>query len=788
MGDFCNPFDPSYDPTLCGTAPPFQGGPIGGASGPVNVQISLTVPPLPIQVVVPASIGTNIANGLTGVIHSALEGVAKEVGGVLEGLAAVILSGVTSAVKDIGKFIVSGFDSIVTALGNLAGAIGKALSNIFGPIFSGLQSAIKGVGDVLKDLVKNFTDKIGALIQAVKDNGALALLPVLQAVVTSINLVRGVIAAIQLDIHAGARALVLLPSQIADSLTSLDATLDRALQQIGFRQGARVNTTIGTLDGAPFDHLVQSFIDTLNPPDAGIDPLGIFQGYQTLTASCKSQGVDDFIRVARWMETLPSWIKGILEGVFLYIPGFLASLAGTLEKQMDLAREAANQLCPLQKLDPSSAVEAALRSIIDDGTLRRELLVQGYDDKHVSVLQKLALQRLDIDKLMDAAYRGIIDTGARDTGLRALGYTDLQIPILEAQSKALPTLNDALRWWNFGVIDEGTFDKLTAILRLTPEQTDLLKRTYFTKETVQQQIVLDGRLKAIKGGYIPLSANLVFDPLITDAARREQLGDGNVQLQWQAHWQLPSYLAIIQGYFRQLRTLDSVQKAMQAENIPEEFWDELIQIQRPLLPFRSIPGYLTAGVISDADAIVELTGHGFDPQHIQWILEYARRAKKPAASASVASVGQLSIATARSLFDDGAITQDQYVAVLEQHKFPHDIAVLQANADSLAAHAKQRKQAITDLIDETLAGIVTVDDTISSLQRQGFTPAEIARYEKGVRRAKASSAKHPSVSEMKAFLKAHLITGEQFKNELELQGWTDPWLTAWQQLDVAPGQ
>jgi hypothetical protein len=783
--DVCDPFSPSYDPTQCGS---FGGPPVYGGGGVGSItDISITILPAPAPIIqVPASLGTTIANSVSKAISDSLATQGKQFTSILGLVSSKIMDGIGLVVSNLGTFLGQMVSGLGEAIGKLTTSITTVLQKAFDTLTSSITGVLKFLGDLFKSIGAELGGKIQALIDAVKQNGAAALIPVLQAIVQEIFLIRNVIAAIQTDIHAGVRGILQIPVQLAGSLSSIDATLNRALQQIGFAQGTKIGTDVQfPTSPIPFDffsNVGKGFTDT----PGFLENLTTLNDYEKLRTGCTSLGHDWLINfLNRIGQSQWDWVKWF-EQFILDIPIFLTQIIGFLEQQAELAREDVNKLCPIKKLDPATVIQAVIRKFLDLNTAKDELRVQGYDDKRFAVLLDLANQRLDAAILLDSAYRGFITITDRDAGLHALGFTDSQILVLANQAQALPSLADIIRWWNFGVIDEPTFDALTHVLRLTKEHVALLKQTYFTKETVQQQILLHGRLDASRAGYVAESFSFVMPPEIALAAKREQLGEGNVQLQWLAHWQLPSHLLILQSYFRGLRTLNDVQLSMQAENIPQEFWDELIQINQPLLPFRSIPGYYAAGIISEADAAIELGKHGFDPLHIKWIMDYANKAKNKKTPQAVTGIAALSLSTAKTLFDDGVITMDQYVEVLVEHKIPHDVAVLQAQAEQLAFHAKQRKQQITDLIDEVLANAVTVDDALALLHQQGFTAAEIARFQKGIRKALVTTARHPSISEMKTFLKAQVINLQQFRDELQKQGWSDPWLAAFVQLETPP--
>lgn len=744
-----------------------------------NVYVALTENPS-------IAISNDVTQAVSDAITSALGASAQQIADAFGGVTSAITDGLSSYIGSLGDFVNSAFGGLGTALSTAIGGIGTAVGDALGTVFSGIKSVLGDIKDAVTNVAGAVWDRLSGIIDAIKAGGVQAIIPVLQAIVTEIQNIRAVILAIHNDWTAGIQSLLLLPTQIHDSLASMEATITRMLQQINFQKGATVNSSVSLAD-APIPQVILNQIKGF-VSDAGSLPTisSLFPSVPPPLQKCLDPTLNASIqKIQQDAANAPIWVKWIW-WVFMDVLIASASVFSLLKKSIDVGDEVANKLCPLAKFDPNSAAQAVLQNYITQGQMNEDLTSQGWDQTHIDVFNKLAIQRLDANTLIDSWYRGHTDVGTRNQGLRHLGFTDEQITTLENNSLQLPSLADILRWKDFNAIDDATFTALAKILRLTDSQLNLIKTTYQTQETTALQIALHGRIDASGKGYAPVSFGPNVPPEVLLAAQRDQLTPGNAKLQWMAHWALPSSSTIIQSYFRLYRTLTDVQSAMTAENIPPEFWDELIKLARPLIPTRSIGSFVNAGVMNPADAILELSMHGFDPLHIAWFMEYIAKSKKPAAASAAASIATLSIATAKELFNDGAITRDQYISVLEAHKFTPQFAALQADADALAFHQKQRKQQITEYIQEVEVGAATVEDILTLMHQQGYTNAEIYSFQSKVARQVKLTAKHPSIAELKSFIKAQLITLDQYKTELQAQGWGDPWLSAFVSLETPP--
>jgi len=765
-GGACDPSNPYFDPVVCA----------GGNGGGVSIDLTMIGGLFQHILTSINNVGSAISDGL-----SAQE---TAIANVPTLTAQAIQSGLDAAVGAITDFTNGAFGSIGDTISNIFGGIKDVLVNIGTTIYNGIVGAIGALGTLLNDIFGGIKDKISELIQAIKDNGASAIIPVIQLIVTEMVNIENIIAAIRTDLHAGMAALVLLPVQIASSLGSLDATLNRALQQLGVATMPRVTTDV-TLGGVPFSPSFASSLEQSLTPNLGLDSFAtLASNIISLREACEFGHIGSvYEKFQAYFNSWPQWLQVIASIPFATIEWILVT-GDVLIKQLKLAEEQANLACPIEKLQPRDAVTANIRGILMDADYKQELKLQGYDDTRATVLRQIASANLDVGVALDSWNRGTISDLDLHKALSDVGYSDSQIAILKAHSVAVPTVDDVLRWFRLGAVNEATARGVLSQLSISTAQQDLIFQTFRTPPATAQHIAVSGRLDALQANYPSRLLGADIPQPILDAALIEGITADNAQLMWQQHWEFPSYLVIIQSMFRLFRTENEVRSAMTAENIPSEFHDELIKLQRPLIPFRSIPSFLKAGVMRPDQAVIELNAHGFDPLHIGWIMDYATKSAKTPATGAQATIQSLSLQAARTLFDDGAISRDQYISVLEAHKYTPDLAAAQADAEDLSNHTKERKQLIADLVDEVAGNFITLDDALTQLHQFGATQVEIARFSKAARTALRSAAKHPSISDLKLFLKAQIMTLDQYRTELAAQGWTDPWLSNFVALET----
>lgn len=744
------------------------------------------------------NISNNITNDVSGSITQALEASIQGSAQLATQISGQITADINSSVLNLGQFVTSAFGTLGGTISGLLQGLGQVLANVFSAIFSGLKSAVEGIGSVLKAGYDAIGQHIENLVSAIKANGALAILPVLQLIVTAIVDVKGVLALMEGDIHNGIAALILLPIQLASMFTTLDQTITLAAGRLNFVDGASLDTDVSAVPGSSIDTFFTAFTSLTQEVSKTAAYATLSQDLSLLTSGCVSPRMQKILDDLNAVGTNEyAWVKQLSDWFYTALI-WLAQSFGELKQIDKLGEEEANKYCQLEKLDPVTAAQALRRGLIDGATYDDQLLKQGWSQQLRTLFHNLTYREFDPEQLVEYFYRSNGNWEQIVPQLVTLGFTADEINFLQFNSGTLASIQELLRWKDFHLIDEATFTSRMEQIRRANDDIQNILATYQARESTGLQIGLEGRRASANNGYPGLSVTQDPPQDVFDAAERDQMTADNARSQWLAHWQYPSWTTILQSDFRQLAGLSGILGAilngdisaladptlgfnrtkaqMVAENIPPEFQADLIQLARPLIPFRSIPTFVQNGIMSKEQATVELLGHGFDPQRILWILDYATRPSKTKAATATQGIAGLATGTAHTLFLDGAITQDQYVSVLVAHGIPQDVASLQASAQAMALHAKERKQTITDMVNEVYAGYATIDDAIATLNQQGFTQAEIAKFQKEVRSLLRSTAKHPSIADMKTWIKAGYMSLDAYKNELQAQGWSDPWV------------
>lgn len=719
-----------------------------------------------------------------------------------------VASGVSSLASKIWDAVTYAFGNIGDLLKSIASAVWDNLKNIISAIGDHIASLLQDLRDWIGPILKNIGDVLDAVTKQIQKINDTLIEPIANIYNTTIKTVVTLTTAIEQDLHEGIGGLLKIPGQLADQLGSLDATLNRSIQQLGTVNKETVDSSItflGQTFPAPFSAAMASALggktlssalsttfaakEQLTTESLGQVSQEAIRGLGTLLLEVLSLLGDGFKEAfgdlhATWASAGGIFV-GLLDGILGALTAVTA-IAALAEPLIDTAAEEARKLIPTKKLDPTTVINALTRKFIDNKTALSEIASSGLDATRTKVLLDLSVFLADANTALEWWYRGIIDENDLLANMRANSISDNDIVAIRAASVYVPNLAQLQRWLDFGLIDQDEFTTNCKVLHYDSAQIQALLSTYQDRESPQTLSQLHGLLGNTGAGWLNRTMLQPVPETVALAGSRAGMHPDLVRYIWLAHWQLPSVQSFIQSYFRGYRTLTEVQQRMEIENIPSELWDETINISRPLLPFRSISGYLAKGFITQVQAQEELAAHGYDLTHQQILLKAAVPTVSKTTPTAATSVHTLSIANARTLWADSALTDAQYLEILEAHGYTAEMAHAQLQADAITEHIKHQKVTLQDFTAQVETGVLSLDDASNQLLTLGFTSAQVAKFQLSVVKSLKVNTRHPSISEMKVFLKAKVITLDDFKQELQIQGWTDPWLSAFIALETPP--
>lgn len=707
--------------------------------------------------------------------------------------------------RDVGSWIANN-------LGDALKAIKDNLGGVLDAVYNTLK---KAVTETISVLDKHVGDILGNIAQVLKDATDFYnkhIQPLVTAIQTSISTVAAVETDIRDALKGGLKGILNLPAELSAQLSGLAGAYDRAKAELSAKTD-KVTSSIAydkTLNGLP-NHFA-AMVDALT----GVTKAGVDSTYrpssETLTEPTLQTELPKVLdAMNQIMKDLAIGMWKILQdpaktgelvvgvGTAIYAEIFSAwevvmflweIMHESLAVPGELAAERVRELIPIEKLTYTLLQEAYQRGFISAEQMDKELLVQGYNGDRSKLLRDLTTYRFDQSTLSALRFRGIITDGDYVRGLYALGFTPAQVDAFRQVNLQLTTPQEATEALRRQIIDPATWDTILTANRYDDAERDLLKRLAFRPLNVQEAnraVIAETLVGQLTGQSLQREK---YPSWFTEAATFEGIdSDSQIPL-FDSLWFTPDVATVIQEYFRGLRTLPDVHAVMEANHIHPGFYDELIQVQRPLIPFRTIPSLVAAGIVGEADARVMLEKHGFDSASVNYLMEYAQRSRKSASATTTAAAHGTSLAAARTLFNDGAITIDQYRELLVEHGLSTAAIDAEVQVAQITETISHRKQMATDIVNEYAVGSITKEDASQQLAQLGLTVAEQARYQRQMKTVKTAVSKIPSEGDLNHMMQTSVISQDDYQAALEAQGYSAKWAAAFRawRTNTAPNQ
>jgi len=272
---------------------------------------------------------------------------------------------------------------------------------------------------------------------------------------------------------------------------------------------------------------------------------------------------------------------------------------------------------------------------------------------------------------------------------------------------------------------------------------------------------------------------------VISAAQRDQVDAEGAQNAWKASFSVPGIQEWIELFFRGIRGRSAFETAANYFRIPPEFHTDLIDARRPLIPFRTIPIMLASEVIDEVKARSLLGKHGFATDDIDLLIDYSNVLAGRIKHRAVGELKDISIGSMKMLWEQHAITDVQYHEGLVDHGYSTDEADLTLKVESIREHALQRnqirehalqrKQDKVDIVNEVLAGTITREQAIETMNTLQFTTAERAGVLRTIEKTQRVPVKKPSESELRAMHSKGVIDLDTYKQGLIEAGYDARW-------------
>lgn len=645
-------------------------------------------------------------------------------------------------------------------------------------ILSDIKSGINKASQIENQVISPISKLVNGVTQDVQALNDQVIAPIRNLVNTYNKTSTSLLTSIQADIHSGIKGFLKLPQDLANAFTSVDAQFKRATQELG-----QSNQAIVT------DHLVPGLNEGIGGPLKGIQatltgPEFTEQDQAAYVDSVKltygkdaqfyRQQIDEFTgQISTYAWPLADLARFIWKA--LKLADYNTKLLEPVSRS--LAYDASHD-DPTEILSVGEALEAYRRGFIGQQEWEDEALRHGIGPERQKILYDLAQYMFNAKESVELYQRGIIsadeykilieqnnlDSGQASTMTELMQHTLNPADIAAGVARGYISESDAEPMYQAAFVPE-------SLRNIIPE----LEKSLRSPSKIAS---LYARQKAADNGFLSDSLNSDPPPEVTTQFDRVQAEDGSAGLDWLGHWDVPKAAWWVDAYFRGLRTRTELYNAFEANNIPQELWDDVIAVEEELPPVWLVPDIVKTGVWGEQEAIPTLMKLGFSEANAKVLYEYGASKASSAAAQTADSLAKVSLGNAKAAFDDGLIDATTYEQILVDHKYTQAAAKLTVELAQYEAAQSQLKNEADLLVSEVQLGMISKTQAESSLYNLGMTTAQVSKYMQKIEKAKVDNAKLPSETQIKDMYKKSIITEEVALSTMELLGYSPFWSKA----------
>jgi hypothetical protein len=446
-------------------------------------------------------------------------------------------------------------------------------------------------------------------------------------------------------------------------------------------------------------------------------------------------------------------------------------LKGALEEAEQYVNTAAQGL----RLDANSATNAYMKGIISKDDWYKEMLSHGISNQRSDTLLELLTPFLAASDAIKAWQLGVITEDMLNTELTKQGYETSHIQTLKEIAAYTPNASDALSFYYRGLIDETALEEILKANGYATQDIKIAKDSSLSPISPQGYVNVDDRIRARDKGFMPVTYIQNATDTIREVYKQNRLDPKQADIDFLAHWKDLPPNDWITAYFRGFINEEQMRLALDAQSIPQEAVDLLLQLQRPQLSIRYLTELLQTGGLTEKETTDYLRTQGYDDSTIALILKYIDARIYGRIAQTHDSMLQLSIGQLEQMYNDGVIDSDQYKEGLIHHAYTPEAADLLVHLKTTQIELSHRKEVATDIIDEFKLGFIDMDKAVSMLYDKGFSDGEVNKYQSQMTRAKMANSKLPSEAQLASLFKKGLISEGLYLKQLQALGYSTLW-------------
>jgi hypothetical protein len=664
---------------------------------------------------------------------------------------------------------------IDTGIGGLVGGTGGGLGDILSEITGGLGDLLGGIKDTLGGLVSTVSDtfhSISGTVQSINEN---LIKPITGPITSIMENYKALQAGLARDLHSGIGGLLRVPTDIANAMSSVDATMQRTVSMLGAQNYDLVAKQV--VPGLASSGTV-AMEQNRAAIAAGLEKYGSDERDHHIKHLNENPEVEDLDRLA---NTILGVLKGEyglagrIAGTVIDVFMMMASLLVFQEPKNEAYHQIGRRKWPTTPLEIADALAAMRRGILSREDATYELGGHGLNADRIATLE--ALERLlpADDAVLDWKARGILDVHGVTQVLTAKGWREDDIARLIQAHKRLPDAAQAISWYHRGRL---TIEELYDIMRaFDMREADIARAeegSWLLPGAADVFTYID-RKAAIVGNDAPISLNTEPEDAVIDALKQIGIPRRTADMLWVNHFQLlPPALAVI-AWFRRYINLNQLEGFLGAAGIAKEQWQNFIDLQRPLLPARSIPAYVAAGVVTEGEGMDMIRAQGYDEVTAKRIIDFALHKAHAVTSKVAGELHGLTVSTVTDLYKAASLPKAEALAMLGELGHSAEAAQLELHLiDIRQLHAERQGDAAL-IVAQALAGSLSFEQAQAQLSTLGLAASEMAKYVTQLHKLLQARTKLPSEAQVLGMYKHAIMSREDAAATLHLMGYSDVW-------------
>lgn len=370
----------------------------------------------------------------------------------------------------------------------------------------------------------------------------------------------------------------------------------------------------------------------------------------------------------------------------------------------------------------------------------------------------------------EAMVRGAISPQTAQIYAAMSGYSGEQFSVLDAASRNFPAPEETRNAFLRGLITDDTANRWLIGQGFRPETIPILKQLYFYIPPPPDLIRM-----AVREAFTPEIARRFgqyedFPADFDKYAKQQGISSEWATRYWAAHWDLPGVSQGFEMLHRGIIDEADLKLLMRALDVMPFWRDRLLKISYRPYTRVDVRRMYNVGVFNPAEVKRAYLDLGYDSAKAEKMTQFTMLWQSSAER-------DLTKADIVDGFSRGLIPEPEAADLLESLGYSDAEAAFYLNRAKLAKASAKKKSAITAVKRKFERGLINQAEATRLLAAANLSQAEIDEAINSFIAAKEEEVFAPSVSDLRALLKATIISDSEFTSEMIARGASDKHIT-----------